>query len=296
MHPPRQVSCQGRGGGGVKGAKSREMYGPIELRGTRPEHFDTSLSSAVIGGSCSQMSTYSGGSESGLPLWGSQKRFKVPFLEDLTEGTMSLVISPDDLTVSTLERTSLPAQDRERDAVGYIDLLSSLPHAEDTHDVTQGSVDDQMQDSEIVLTQALMGQPDQKNTLELTNYAILLHTYHNETKKAAILLEEALKGEPTCLEALNFYGNLLHDVAEKARLTKEPTAIAQRDSIFDSGVHWLGHKSLRPNCYDYLVQSQKRLKPLAMSGMKSLGRRLLKLESAARKAGMQATGRLKIRT
>ena len=62
------------------------MYGPIELRGTRPEHFDTSLSSAVVGGSCSHMSTYSGGSESGLPLWGSQKRFKVPFLEDPNTG------------------------------------------------------------------------------------------------------------------------------------------------------------------------------------------------------------------
>ena len=158
------------------------MYGPVlnAQRGPLPETIDTTLS-------CSYSSTHSDGSRSGLPLWGSTRSFKCAHRQEVLTGTVSPIMM-DDLTVSTAEKTCLssPSTIIERDSFGYVELLSYLPCMQDEAVMAcSGTVKEQMWQSENQYTQELMRQPEDKNTLALTNYGLLLHTYHKDTLKAS---------------------------------------------------------------------------------------------------------------
>ena len=161
---------------------SNTMYGPVlnAQRGPLPETIDTTLS-------CSYSSTHSDGSRSGLPLWGSTRSFKCAHRQEVLTGTVSPIMM-DDLTVSTAEKTCLssPSTLIERDSFGYVELLSYLPCMQDEAVMAcSGTVKEQMWQSENQYTQELMRQPEDKNTLALTNYGLLLHTYHKDTLKAS---------------------------------------------------------------------------------------------------------------
>ena len=142
---------------------SNTMYGPVlnAQRGPLPETIDTTLS-------CSYSSTHSDGSRSGLPLWGSTRSFKCSHRQEVLTGTVS------------------PIMLIERDSFGYVELLSYLPCMQDDAVMAcSGTVEEQMRESENQYTQELMRQPEDKNTLALTNYGLLLHNYHKDTLKAS---------------------------------------------------------------------------------------------------------------
>ena len=100
-------------------------------------------------------------------------------------------------------------------------------------------------------------QPEQKNTLELTNYAILIHQYHHDLHRAAVILEQALYGEPTCIEALIAYGNVLFEMAEAVQ--KDPRKKGERNMMYDRAIKWGNRKAEHPNCYDFLTKLQHKV-------------------------------------
>lgn len=260
------------------------MYGPIvnEKRGKRPEEIDTTVVSA-------ELSTHSDGSRSGLPLWGSKRSFGPPSSrQELIQGRVSPVLR-DDQTASTFERTTTPGTLNERDSFGYVELLGWLPTMQDNAVlVCAGSLEEQMYQSEHQFTQTLMRQPEQKNTLELTNYAILIHQYHHDLHRAAVILEQALYGEPTCIEALIAYGNVLFEMAEAVQ--KDPRKKGERNMMYDRAIKWGNRKAEHPNCYDFLTKLQHKLTPVANKGCIQLGKRLQHLESMVIAGDLKAMG------
>lgn len=230
------------------------MYGPIfnEQRGKSAEKIDTTLVSA-------ELSTHSDGSRSGLPLWGSKRSFKPPSSrQELIDGKVFSVMMRDDQTASTFERTTEPGTLNERDSFGYVELLGWLPTMQDNAVlVCAGSLEEQMYQSEHQFTQTLMQQPEAKNTLELTNYAVLIHQYHHNLHRAAVILEQALYREPTCIEALIAYGCVLFDMAQAVR--KDPSKKGERNKMFDRGIKWGDRKAEHPNCYDFLTKLQHKV-------------------------------------
>lgn len=215
------------------------MYGPLQNapgnghwgRGWAIEDVDATLSSTHV-------SVHSCGNRSGLPLWGSKRRIKSPLVQEMIHGRTSPLhhgelSSSGYLTVSTAERTTSPASSNEKDSFGYLDLLNQLPSMQNGPNLAcEGTEEDQMWESESVLTQALLRDNEVKDVRTLTNYAILVHGYHDDLSKAAVLLEEAIKMKPDDMGALNAYGTILHDVYEKVRPIQDKN---ERDLIFDRG-------------------------------------------------------------
>jgi hypothetical protein len=239
------------------------MYGPVlnAQRGKQPEDVDTMTENSFL-------STHSDGSRSGMPLWGSRRSFSaksLPHRREALEGRISPIML-DDLTVSTAERTSMPAKSpTESEGLGYVELLSTLPCMQ--HDavmVCGGPLEDQMWETENFLTQELLRNPDEKNTLTLTSYGVLVHNYHDDLSKAAGILEQAVMGEPTCIEALNAYGALLFDVARRAN--SNPHFASVRDLIFDRCYQWSksSRRSEKPNCYEALCKMQHKVLALGL--------------------------------
>ena len=231
------------------------MYGPFEnadrLQAGRPEEIDTMLE-------CSSVSTHSDGSSSGMPLWGSRRRFKDPSHKEKIEGRNSPVMHDDLSSVSTAARTSTPASPVEKECFGYLEMLGWLPTMQDDSVlVCKGSTPEQMWESEHMYSQTLMQKPEEKNTLALTNYAIILHNYHHDSMRASMILTKAIENDPTCVEALNAYGSLLCDVAEMA--CRDPSTKGFRDTIYDAGLRWGNRAAGHPNNYDFLTKLQHKV-------------------------------------
>ena len=226
------------------------MYGPRENTMRLPaEDIDTTME-------CSYMSTLSDGSRSGLPLWGSRRSFKVPLLQEKLDGRTSPVLR-DDMTVSTSERTTRPATPNEMESLGYLELLGSLPCMQNQDFVCSGPMHEQMWESETQFTQTLMRKTEERNTLTMTNYAILLHNYHSESLKASLLLDEVIAQDNFCIEALNAYGALVLDVSQRARRDSETAK--ERDFILDNGNKWGDRASTHPNAHDHLCKMQHKV-------------------------------------
>jgi hypothetical protein len=232
------------------------MYGPVlnVQRGKLPEAVDTKTENSFL-------STHSDGSRSGLPLWGSWRTFSarsLPHRKEMREGRISPVMR-DDLTASTLEQTSAPAESpAEQDGLGYIELLSFLPCMQDRAVlVSGGPLEGQMWETENILTQEMQRDPEKQNTLALTSYGVVLHEYHDDLKRAASILEQAVMGEPTCVEALNAYGAVLFELAQRAN--RDPRAVSVRDLIFDRSIQWGDRRSQKPNCYEALTKLQHKV-------------------------------------
>jgi hypothetical protein len=165
----------------------------------------------------------------------------------------------DDLTLSTLERTSTPAESpAEQDGFGYIELLSFLPCMQDRAVlVSGGPLEEQIWETEKILTQEMQRDPEKRNTLALTSYGVVLHEYHDDLSRAARILEQAVMGEPTCVEALNAYGAVLFELAQRAN--RDPKAVSERDLIFDRSILWGDRRSQKPNCYEALTKLQHKV-------------------------------------
>ena len=244
------------------------MYGPLQNtpgqghwgRGWAIEDVDTTLSSTHV-------SVHECGNRSGLPLWGSTRRMQSPLLQEMVNGRSSPVQADElhssgFLTVSTAERTTSPASGKEKDSFGYLDLLNGLPCMQSHATLAcEGTDADQAWESENLLTQTLLrdsgSSVEPKDHRAMTNYAILLHGYHGELTKAAVLLEEAIVVKSDSIEALNAYGEVLHDVYEKSRPMHDKS---ERDFVFDRGIKWNGRESQHPNCYDALTKKQHKVR------------------------------------
>ena len=187
-----------------------------------------------------------------------------PILQDMMHGRTSPVERGDlsssgYLTVSTAERTTSPASSNEKDSFGYLDLLNGLPSMQSRGKLAcEGTEEDQMWESETVLTQSLLRDDEVKDVKAITNYAILLHGYHGDLAKASVLLQEVLEMEPEDIDALNAYGTVLHDVCQKVRALQDKS---ERDLILDRGIRWSrsDRKAEHPNCYDALTKMQHKV-------------------------------------